>query len=154
MPVSSLGSKNSSPRLRRTTGKPPSRLTDTLDLSRGCHAAYLEANDTTRRLFNQAFFAKIYIDEDDETRERTVRVDYNAPFDNLLSRLVPGRVHHELDTEQTAHRESPVGGSAACISGIGEGQGSHTDQVVVLRCLYSNPADLVRQLEALVGLET
>ena len=31
--------------------------------------AYLEANDSTRRLFSLAFFARIYIDEDDETRE-------------------------------------------------------------------------------------
>jgi len=87
-------------------------LVDTLDLTRDCHAAYLEAGDSTRRLFNQAFFAKIYIDEDDETRERTVRVDYNQPFDDLLSRLVPARVHHELDQEQTAHRDIPMGGSS------------------------------------------
>jgi hypothetical protein len=64
-------------------------LAECLDLTRDRHTAYLEANDNTRRLFNQAFFAKIYIDEEDETRERTVRVDYNQPFDDLLSRLVP-----------------------------------------------------------------
>jgi hypothetical protein len=93
-------------------------LTDTLDLTRDCHAAYLEANDSTRRLFNQAFFAKIYIDEDYETRERTVRVDYNSPFDDLLSRLVPAHVHHELDGKTTAHREIPMGGSSGCIPGI------------------------------------
>jgi hypothetical protein len=83
---------------------------DTLDLTRDCHTAYLEAGDSTRRLFNQAFFAKIYIDEDDETREQTVRVDYNEPFDSLLSRLIPARVHHRLDIENTALREIPVGG--------------------------------------------
>jgi len=105
-------------------------LADTLDLTRDCHAAYLEANDQTRRLFNQAFFAKIYIDEDDETRERTVRVDYNEPFDNLLSRLVPARVHHELDQEQTAHGKDPEGGSNACIPRIAEVQGSHTITLV------------------------
>ncbi len=43
-------------------------LADTLDLTRDCHTAYLEADDNTRRLFNQAFFTKIYIDEDDETQ--------------------------------------------------------------------------------------
>lgn len=71
-----------------------SMLSDTLDLTRDCHSAYMQADDNTRRLFNQAFFAKIYIDEDDETRERSVRVDYNEPFDHLLSRLVPARAHH------------------------------------------------------------
>lgn len=39
-------------------------LTDTLDLTRDCHGAHLQANDHTRRLFNQAFLAKIYIEED------------------------------------------------------------------------------------------
>ena len=107
-----------------------SMLADTLDLTRDCHAAYLEAGDSTRRLFNQAFFAKIFIDEDDETRERSVRVDYNQPFDNLLSRLVPARVHHELDQEQTAHRDIPMGGSSGCIPGIAEVQGSHTITLV------------------------
>ena len=76
-------------------------LADTLDLTRDCHTAYLEAGDSTRRLFNQAFFAKIYIDEDDETREQTVRVDYNEPFDSLLSRLIPASVHRNLDIKKS-----------------------------------------------------
>lgn len=113
-------------------------LADTLDLTRDCHAAYLEANDSTRRLFNQAFFAKIYIDEDDETRERTVRVDYNSPFDDLLSRLVPARVHHDLDPEQNAHRETPMGGSSGCTPGIAEVQSSHTSTLVVLASQNTN----------------
>jgi site-specific DNA recombinase len=105
-------------------------LADTLDLTRDCHAAYLEAGDSTRRLFNQAFFAKIYIDEDDETRERTVRVDYNEPFDNLLSRLVPARIHHELDPAGTTRRGDAVGGSCGAIPGVAEVKGSHTDTLV------------------------
>ena len=105
-------------------------LADTLDLTRDCYAAYLEANDSTRRLFNQAFFAKIYIDEDDETRERTVRVDYNQPFDNLLSRLVPARVHHDLDPKTTAHQGIPVGGSSGHTPGVAEVQSSHTSTLV------------------------
>jgi len=112
-----------------------SMLADTLDLTRDCRTAYLEAGDSTRRLFNQAFFAKIYIDEDDETRERTVRVDYNQPFDNLLSRLVPARVHHKLDQEQTAHRDIPMGGSSGCIPRIAEVQSSHTITLVETRGL-------------------
>jgi site-specific DNA recombinase len=105
-------------------------LADTLDLTPDCHAAYLAASDDTRRLFNQAFFAKIYIDEDDETRERAVRVDYNEPFDNLLSRLVPARVHHELAQEETAHEVHSVGGSGGCTPRIAEGQSSHTSTLV------------------------
>jgi len=110
-------------------------LADTLDLTRDCHAAYLEANDQTRRLFNQAFFAKIYIDEDDETRERTVRVDYNQPFDDLLSRLVPARIHHDLAQEETAHGADPVGDSSASDPRIAEVEGSHTNTLVELRGL-------------------
>ena len=105
-------------------------LADTLDLTRDCHAAYLQANDHTRRLFNQAFFAKIYIDENDQTRERSFRVDYNEPFDHLLSRLVPARVHHELEAKKTAHPVTPESGSEAangCTDGV---QGSHTDTLV------------------------
>lgn len=102
-------------------------LADTLDLTRDCHAAYLEASDNLRRLFNQAFFTRIYIDEDIETRERTVRVDYNQPFDDLLSRLVPGRVHQRLQADaNTARREDPAGG------GSFEGQSSLTSTLVEL----------------------
>ena len=75
-------------------------LADTLDLTRDCHTAYLEADNSTRRLFNQAFFAKIYIDENDETRDQNVRVDYNEPFDHLLSCLVPARMHHEFEAKK------------------------------------------------------
>ncbi len=53
-------------------------------LARHCHAAYMQADDNTRRLFNQELFSKIYIDEDDITREQSLRVDYNEPFDHLL----------------------------------------------------------------------
>ena len=105
-------------------------LADTLDLTRDCHAAYLTATDDIRRLFNQAFFTKIYIDEDEETRERTVRVDYNEPFDNLLSRLVPARVHHDLAQEETAPGVDPVGGADGCSRRVAEVQSSHTDTMV------------------------
>jgi site-specific DNA recombinase len=113
-------------------------LADCLDLSRDCHMAYLQATDPTRRLFNQAFFSKIYIDEDDDTRERTVRVDYNQPFDDLLARLITARVHHDLQeqdhAQQKARRETPAG-SATPEPGIYQVQGSHTDTLVELRGL-------------------
>ena len=105
-------------------------LADTLDLTRDCHAAYLAASDETSRLFNQAFFAKIYVDEDDETRERTVRVDYNEPFDNLVSRLVTTWVHHDIEADRTANREGPVGGSSGDTPRVAEVEGSHTSTLV------------------------
>ena len=108
-------------------------LADTLDLTRDCHAAYLEADENTRRLFNQAFFTKIYIDEDEETRERTVRVDYNQPFDDLLSRLVPAHVHRQIETEkQTSRPETRTGGDAFT-SGVAQGQGCPPSTLVELR---------------------
>jgi transposase len=73
---------------------------ESLDLTRDCHSTYLQAADQTRRLFNQAFFTRIYIDQDDETRQQSVRVDYNQPFGGLLSRLIPAGAHHDLDTKQ------------------------------------------------------
>ncbi len=110
-------------------------LADCLDLSRDCHTAYLQATDPTRRLFNQAFFSRIYIDEDDNTRQRSVRVDYNQPFDDLLARLVPARIHHQLQEEQQgqqkARRDTPAG-SATPEPGIYQVQGSHTDTLVEL----------------------
>jgi hypothetical protein len=48
------------------------------DLARDCHAAYLAAEPHLRRLFNQAFFTHLYIDDDG------VRHDYAEPFDTLL----------------------------------------------------------------------
>ncbi len=113
-------------------------LADCLDLTRDCYSAYLQATNPTRRLFNQAFFTKIYIDEDEDTRERTVRVDYNQPFDDLLARLITARVHHDLQkqdhAQQKARRETPAG-SATPEPGIYQVQGSHTDTLVELRGL-------------------
>ncbi|CAG4902241.1 hypothetical protein [Acidithrix sp. C25] len=125
-------------------------LADTLDLTRDCHTAYLEAGDNTRRLFNQAFFAKIYIDEDEETREQTVRVDYSEPFDTLLSRLIPASVHRTLDIEKTAPRDILIGGLSDTLTGTEKVQGSHTDTLVVLARLFSNstPSALCRAINA------
>lgn len=93
--------------------------------------------DKVRRLFNQAVFEMIYIDEDEETHERSIRVDYNQPFDDLLSRLVPAHVHHELQKKQTAHREDPTDGDPLA-SGVPEGQSSHTTTLVDLTGQLSN----------------
>ena len=125
-------------------------LVHTLDLTRDCHSAYLQANDHTRCLFNQAFFAKIYFDEDDETREQTVRVNYNEPFDSLLSRLIPASVHRSLGMKKTALRENPMGGFEADVRRTDKVQDSHTDTLVVLARLFSNsaPSPLSRAISA------
>jgi hypothetical protein len=104
-------------------------LADTIDLTRDCYAAYLEATDNTRRLFNQAFFSKIYIDEDSDTRERSVGVEYNEPFDDLLSRIVPARVHHVLSTEQCPTHPTEPGSFQARSGGMAEGR-------VLIRALW------------------
>ena len=57
-------------------------------------------------------------------------MDYNEPFDHLLSRLVPARVHHELEAKKTARPALPEGGSEADTGGTAKVQGSHTDTLV------------------------
>jgi site-specific DNA recombinase len=68
-------------RLSATTAtfdKIEANLARALDLARGCHAAYLAADPQLRRLFNQAFFTHLYIDDDG------LHSDYTEPFDTLL----------------------------------------------------------------------
>ena len=43
------------------------------------HHAYAHSDDGSRRLANQAFFKKVFIDEDNE-----LRVEHNRPFEMLL----------------------------------------------------------------------
>lgn len=67
-------------------------LTMALDLARDCHAAYLMADPYRRRLFNQAFFTHLYIDEDG------VRGELAEPFDVLLdSELLEAARHQQAD---------------------------------------------------------
>ena len=53
-------------------------LARALDLLTDCHRAYLAADQTTRRLLNQALFEALYIEEDG------VRVRLNEPFKTLV----------------------------------------------------------------------
>lgn len=50
-----------------------------LELASDCQAAYESAPDHIRKLFNQAFFKKLYIDDDTH-----IRSELAAPFDVLL----------------------------------------------------------------------
>ncbi len=105
-------------------------LTEVLDLLRDCHAAYLEANGDVRRLFNQAFFTRIVIEEDDETRQRRVRVSLHEPFDALLTRAATSAERATVDgaKRETARRTNPAGGLHVV-------QGSDTNPLVELRGL-------------------
>ncbi|MGH3630851.1 MAG: recombinase family protein [Sciscionella sp.] len=59
-------------------------LARALDLAEDCHTAYLSAEPALRRLFNQAFFTRLYIDQDG------VRGELAEPFDVLLGELAAG----------------------------------------------------------------
>ncbi|WP_422934992.1 recombinase family protein [Sinomonas sp. P47F7] len=54
-------------------------LDDALSLLANCADIYARCDDANRRLCNQAFFTKIYIDEDDQ-----LRVENARPFEMLL----------------------------------------------------------------------
>ena len=54
-------------------------LDDALGLLANCADIYARCDDTNRRLCNQAFFTKVYIDEHNE-----LRVEHNRPFEMLL----------------------------------------------------------------------
>nr|BFF20313.1 hypothetical protein GCM10025730_38340 [Promicromonospora thailandica] len=66
-------------------------LARALDLARDCYAAYVEAEPRLRRLFNQAFFTHLYIDE------ASIQGEYAEPFATLLADNVldVGRVIEE-----------------------------------------------------------
>ena len=62
-------------------------LDDALGLLANCADIYARCDDTNRRLCNQAFFTKVYIDEDNE-----LRVEHNRPFEMLLDPQVNANV--------------------------------------------------------------
>ena len=57
-----------------------------MTLARDCQSAYLTAPPKERRLFNQAFFTKLYIDDED-----TIRSELAPPFNVLLGQSAEGR---------------------------------------------------------------
>src|SRR5690606_31747709 len=56
-------------------------LDDALDLLTNCADIYARCDDANRRLCNQAFFTRIYLEDDDEEQ---LRVEHARPFDMLL----------------------------------------------------------------------
>lgn len=59
-------------------------LTRALELASDCHAAYADADENTRRLFNQAFFERLLLHDDGE-----VTHDLAQPFRLLLDPRLP-----------------------------------------------------------------
>lgn len=70
-----------------------------LDLARDCQAAYRTAPPAIRKLFNQAFFKKLFIDDDTHIRSQLA-----APFDVLLSK--PFRTAAQDIAEPPRHEPS------------------------------------------------
>lgn len=58
-------------------------LSRLFDLMSDCHASYLAAGPSLRRLFNQGLFTHLYIDDD------VIRGEYAPPFDVILDRRTP-----------------------------------------------------------------
>ena len=67
--------------LDQVTRRIDAHFGDALGLLANCADIYARCDDTNRRLCNQAFFTKVFIDEDNE-----LRVEHNRPFEMLLDR--------------------------------------------------------------------
>ena len=70
-----------------------------LELAEDCHAAYVSATPTIRRLFNQAFFVKLILANDGQ-----VTHEYAEPFKVLLDPRLPKQLRSE-----TRRRKSSKG---------------------------------------------
>jgi site-specific DNA recombinase len=80
-------------------------LSRALDPARDCHATYLMADPYLRRLFNQAFFTHVSIDEDG------VRGELAEPFDVLLDSQV-GQAARQQPEAQPPSLSDVLGRSA------------------------------------------
>jgi site-specific DNA recombinase len=101
-----------------------------LKLARNCYAAYEAADGNTRRLFNQAFFEKLYVHVDGE-----ITHDLAEPFGLLLDPDLPG----QLAKSHSAGKRSKARKAAGAVSGGArngidieetEAEGSNVDTVV------------------------
>jgi len=95
-----------------------------------CHAAYLHAPPTVRRQLNQAFFDKIYVDEDG-----TVRFDLAEPFTALLAPQVRAAALNSIDTKSSRDLRymSETDNSTEMRTGHRFGQGLNKTTMVELR---------------------
>ncbi len=82
-------------------------LKSALDLASDCHRAYLQADDRTRRLLNQALFEALYIEEDG------VRAALAEPFKTLLGPEVMDAAGRGAEPKGAAGESSDVMGSTS-----------------------------------------
>ena len=90
-------------------------LDDALGLLTNCADIYTRCDDTNRRLCNQAFFTKVYIDEDNE-----LRVEYNRPFEMLLDPQVNANALdwvQDSDKARTRANDS-IGKGSSLVRGV------------------------------------
>ncbi|NEW30416.1 hypothetical protein GV790_27615 [Nocardia cyriacigeorgica] len=94
-----------------------------MNYASNCYAGYLEASSSIRRLFNQAFFEKVYLEQDE------VRVELAEPFKTLLG------------GELIARETSPVeAASADLVNGIDAAdQRPATDGVELMDAIRNTP---------------
>ena len=95
---------------------------DALGLLANCADIYTRCDDTNRRVCNQAFFTKVYIDEDNE-----LRVEHNRPFEMLLDPQVNANAN-ALTWAADAHK-------ARTSTNASVGKGSSLVRAVELRGL-------------------
>ena len=92
-------------------------LYDALGLLANCANIYTRCDDTNRRLCNQAFFTKIYIDEDNE-----LRVEHNLPFEMLLDPQVNANALTWADAHKTRTSTNvPVGKGSSLVRAVDPG---------------------------------
>jgi site-specific DNA recombinase len=81
-------------------------MTRALELAKDCHAAYVAADPNVRRLFNQAFFEKLYVHDGGG-----VTHDLAEPFKILLDPRLPGRLVTAVREEGLEQSERLTSGS-------------------------------------------
>ena len=104
-------------------------LDDALGLLANCADIYARCDDTNRRLCNQAFFTKVFIDEDNE-----LRVEHNRPFEMLLDPQVNANA---LTWAADAHK-------ARTSTNVSIGKGSSLVRAVDLRREFENPCPALK----------
>ena len=65
-------------------------------------------------------------------------MDYNEPFDSLLSRIIPARVNHDLEAKKTAPRDIQICDLSDTLTFPDTVQGSHTDTLMEVARDLSN----------------
>lgn len=120
-------------------------LKKALKLAKDCHAAYQEADDNTRRLFNQAFFERLYVHIAD-----AVTNDLAEPFGLLLDPSLPDQLSHARSTGKPAQSNRSTDRPGRSRNGNDlektEVEGSNIDTLADLLGELSNLRPQVRQL--------